>query len=336
MEVLANGLCGSDYWLYSGKLDPHHAPFPLIPGHEMVGRITAIDDEAALTWNVGEGDRVAVEPMWYCGQCADCLAGRPKFCRVSKAHSTAPISLEPSLWGGMGEYMVLTNQTRVHKVPDHVSDDDATMLNPFANVFEWARAAEIIVGETVLVMGLGQRGLACTAVAAESGASRVIVTGRTPTKLALARDFGATDVIDVSQEDVVQAVRSIVGPNGVDKVVDVVPGDTAPIGLAMQLLRNEGILVVAGDKASDAVINADLIHRKGLTIRGGFATTPWSSANAMRVIASGKYPLEKLPSRILALEEVEEAVKMLGGEVPRGDIIHFVVHPYLDGQGSGS
>src|SRR4051794_21476641 len=83
IQVTANGLCGSDYDLYVGHLDARYTPFPLIPGHEIIGRVTKIDPLAATAWGVDEGDRVAVEPIIYCGQCTECLAGRGRHCTRS-------------------------------------------------------------------------------------------------------------------------------------------------------------------------------------------------------------------------------------------------------------
>src|SRR5947209_1090812 len=169
LEVTANGLCGSDYDLYVGHLDTRYTPFPLIPGHEIIGRITAIDALAADAWAVGVGDRVAVEPIICCGACSECLAGRGRHCTRASGYSSTSIDLAPSLWGGMAEYMVLKPGTRLYQVPAHVTDADAGLFNPFANAFEWtARVGQVRPGDIVLVMGCGQRGLACTAVARES------------------------------------------------------------------------------------------------------------------------------------------------------------------------
>ena len=69
IRVVANGLCGSDYNLYNGKLAPMSQGYPVIPGHEMVGELVLIDPLAAIRWDVGIGDRVAVKPIAPCGGC---------------------------------------------------------------------------------------------------------------------------------------------------------------------------------------------------------------------------------------------------------------------------
>ncbi len=333
MQVLVNGICGSDYDLYVGHLDPRYTPFPMIPGHEMVGQITEIDPLAELAWGVTAGDRVAVEPIISCGECDECLAGRQRFCARASGYSSTSIHVAPSLWGGMSEYMVLRPGTRLHKVPPDLSDEDAGLFNPFGNAFEWtARVGRVQIGDRVLITGCGQRGLACAVVAQESGASQVIITGRSRDehKLRLAADFGATDTINVELVDTVEAVLNATGGKGVDKVIDTAPGSTDTIVHAVHVLRNEGTLVLAGEKGRDIEgFRTDWIHRKALSILGAFATTSWSTAQAIRILSETDYPFYKLHSHTVGLRDVERGIKMLGGEIEDGDVLHISVRPSL-------
>jgi threonine dehydrogenase-like Zn-dependent dehydrogenase len=331
MRVLVNGLCGSDYDLYVGHIDQRYRPYPMIPGHEMVGEIVLIDPAAELTWGVSSGDRVAVEPIMYCGQCEECVAGRARFCTNASSYSATSVTVEPGLWGGMSEFMVLRAGTRLHKIPTELSDEDAGLFNPFANAFEWtARTGQVQIGDRVLITGCGQRGLACATVARESGAAQVIVTGlsRDAYKLTLAAEFGATDALNVEQVDTVEAVMTATEGHGVDKVIDTAPGATDTIVHGVQVLRNEGTLVLAGEKGRDITgFRTDWIHRKALTIRGAFATTPWSTAQAIRILTDGSYPFAKLHSHTLGLKDVERGIRMLGGEIDGGDVLHISVRP---------
>ena len=267
----------------------------MIPGHEMVGEIAQIHPAAERAWGLTTGDRVAVEPIISCGECEECIAGRGRFCTRASGYSSTSIDVAPSLWGGMSEYMVLRPGTRLHKIPESLSDEDAGLFNPFGNAFEWtARVGEVQIGDRVLITGCGQRGLACAVVARESGAAQVIVTGlsRDAHKLALAAEFGATDAINVETAGTVDAVMAATGGRGVDKVIDTAPGATETINHAVEVLRNEGTLVVAGEKGKDITgFRTDWIHRKALTVRGAFATTPWSTAQAIRILTRDRVSL---------------------------------------------
>jgi threonine dehydrogenase-like Zn-dependent dehydrogenase len=332
IRILANGLCGSDYDLYDGKFaGTGISRLPLIPGHEPVGRIEDIDRMAAHSWQVTQGDRIAVEPLIRCGMCPNCRMGRGNHCTDVFIYSSTSIDVEPGLWGGLAEYMVLKPGTGVYRVPDNLSDEDAVLFNPLGNAFQWACCVGgVSIGDRVLVLGAGQRGIACALVANECGASEVIVTGlgRDSAKLALAHEFGATTTIDVEANDTIDAVRSIVRGGEVDVVIDTTPSATDPILHAIELLRPEGTLVVAGMKGREIRgLNTDRIFLKALRIVGAYATVPWATEQALRVLGEGRYPFHKLHSMTVPLEAAEQAIQMLGGEVEGQSPLHITVVP---------
>ncbi|GAA1871998.1 zinc-binding dehydrogenase [Pseudonocardia ailaonensis] len=331
VRITANGLCGVDYELFH-QLIPAKIEFPIIAGHEMVGEIVKLDPEAARAWGVAEGDRVAIEPNVYCGACRNCISGRGRFCRNLFRYSLEPVDSGHGLWGGMAEYMVLVKGTRVTKVPRHVSDRDAGLFNVFGNAFDMAgRVGQVGLGDRVLILGPGQRGLGCAAVAAEAGAAQIIVTGldRDAHKLALAPEFGATDVIRVEQDETVERVMELTDGQGVDLVIDTVPGATDPILDGVAALRSEGTLVLSGVKGREITgLSPDVIFLKALTIKGAFATTPWATANSMRLLAGGRYPFDKLHSHAFGLDDVERAIGILGGDVDDPTpVVHITIEP---------
>jgi 2-desacetyl-2-hydroxyethyl bacteriochlorophyllide A dehydrogenase len=331
MRVVANGLCGSDYNLFNGKVAPMSEGLPVVPGHEMVGRITMIDDDAAARWRVKEGDRVAVKPLAPCGGCPDCRAGRDRWCPNSFLYSGTRVDNGCGLWGGMAEYMVLRPGSAVYRIPDEVSDLDSGLYNALSNGLEWTgKVGEAAIGERVLVLGAGQRGLTSAVVAKEAGAAQVIVTGlnRDRHKLALACEFGATDVLNVEEHDTVAAVRDLTDGEGVDLVVDTTPGATDPILHAIELLRPEGRLVLCGLKGREiAGLFTDKLIVKALQVRGAMTTTDWADVQTGRLLASGRYDWHKLHSHTFGLDEVEHAVRLLGGEFPGEEAIHITIQP---------
>jgi threonine dehydrogenase-like Zn-dependent dehydrogenase len=333
LRVLANGICGSDWDLYSGVLQEivPDLRFPMVPGHEMVGEIAVIDPAAALTWGVEQGDRVVVESGVRCGECRECVAGRIGRCLNRFGYSMTPLEVGSGLWGGMAEYMVLLPRSSVYKVPDGVSVEDASLFNPLGNSFHWTlESGGARAGQRVLVLGPGQRGLAAAVAATEAGAAQVIVTGlrRDAHKLQLAPEFGASEVIDVEEEDTVDAVRTLTRGLGVDLVVDTTPGDTMPILHAIDALAPGGTIVLAGMKGRplDGLVTERLIGKEGRIV-GSNTTTPWSVTNALRVISAGNYPFHKLHSHTVGLEETERAIRILGGEIEGEQPIHITIRP---------
>lgn len=333
MRVLGNGICGSDWDVYSGAMSNpagRPAPFPMVPGHEPVGQIVAIDPAASASWGVAEGDRVVVESRVRCGACTACLRGQGPQCRNAQTYSLIGLDHGSGLFGGMAEFMELLPNTSIFKVPDHLSVEDAALFNPLGNAMQWTiEAGQVRVGDRVLVLGCGQRGLCCAVAAREAGAQQVIVTGlgADAHKLALAPQFGADGVIDVEQSDTVQAIHDLTGGDGVDVVIDTVPQSHAPIHDAFEALRPGGTLVVAGVRGGLAHdFPFDRIRSKTLRLIGVAATTAWSVSNALRVIADQNYPFALLHSHRFGLVDAELAVRTLGGEVG-SQPLHITVLP---------
>jgi threonine dehydrogenase-like Zn-dependent dehydrogenase len=332
LRVTANGLCGSDYDLYSGHLrrtSPDLAPLPLVSGHEAVGVIEQIDDEAAASWAVGVGDRVAVEPGIRCGRCVDCRTVNG--CRRSARYSTIPLSDAPGLWGGNAEYMVLRPGTFVLPVPDALSDEDATLYNPLGNAVHWTvTVAEVKPGDRVLVLGAGQRGFACAAVARDAGAERVFITGlnRDQEKRSLLARFGADALIDAEAGSASEWVLDVTDGAGVDVVIDTVPGATAPTLDALAALRRGGRLVMSGIKNSlmDGLdVNGLVLNEH--QIRGVFGSSAYGMKRALRMLADGRYPFTEMHSHTFGLDQLSDALEILGGGVPGEMPLHITIKP---------
>ena len=221
LRIEACGICGSDYEQFEGQL---RTPMPVVPGHEPLGRIAKIGDRAARRWKVDVGDRVAVETMLSCRHCGPCLSGSYHLCDTRRIYSYIPLSEPPGLWGAYGQYMYLAPNTIVHRMDPTLSPQLAVMFNPLGAGFRWAvEMPNTRPGDSVVILGPGQRGLACVVACREVGAGTIIVTGLAAdaNKLALARAFGADHTIDVENEDAIARVKQITQGRGADVVVDV-------------------------------------------------------------------------------------------------------------------
>jgi threonine dehydrogenase-like Zn-dependent dehydrogenase len=315
LRVEACGICGSDYEQYAGELA---ARYPVIPGHEPIGIIEEIGPLASSRWGVETGDRVAVRSRYSCGQCRGCREGGRCIESRGMYGYTSP-DVPPSLWGGYAEYLYLAPGSIVHRISPQVPARLAALANPIGAGFAWAqRAAGLSVGDSIAVLGPGQRGLASVVAAREAGAGTVIVTGlgRDEAKMALAREFGADLTIDVEAQDPVAAVMEATDGQGVDRVVDTTPYATDAVIQALDMVRNGGTVVLAGLKGSNRVpeFPSDRIIQKSLTVRGVMGVDYDSFVTAIRVIESGKYPLEKMHTHEFPLEEADRAIRTLSGE----------------------
>jgi threonine dehydrogenase-like Zn-dependent dehydrogenase len=326
LRVEACGICGSDYEQFEGAL---RTPTPVIPGHEPLGVIEAIGDVAAERWGVDVGDRVAVENMIACRYCAACLGGRSHLCERRRIYSYVPLAESHGLFGAYAQHMVIEAGSMVHEVDPGLPPALAVLFNPLGAGYRWAiEIPGTKPGDTVLVLGPGQRGLASVIAAREAGAAQVIVTGLAADakKLALARAFGASATIDVEREDAKRRVRELTGGRGADVVVDVTSYATEPVAAALDYVAPGGTVVLAGTKGFEPIPGfvSDKIVLKEVAVRGAIGVTSSAYRNAIRLIESRRLPLERTHTHDFALRDAEEAIRTLAAG---GDAVHCALFP---------
>jgi threonine dehydrogenase-like Zn-dependent dehydrogenase len=330
LQLESCGICGTDVERFHGVLT--NVEHPHIPGHEPLGLIAAIGDRAAARWGVRVGDRVAVEAIRPCHHCDPCLAGDYLSCRNRASYGGTPLGVPPALWGSYAEFMYLHPDTNLHKVSKSLPPEIAVMYNPLGAGVRWAcHLPQTRLGDTVLVLGAGQRGLSCAIAAKAVGAGCIIVTGlaRDAKKLALARELGADFTINVEEEDTVRRVAEITGGALADVVVDVAPYATQVVVDAVAAVRPGGTIVLAGLKGNRPIQNllTDTIVRKAITIKGALAVDAASYRQAIRIIESGRFPLDKLHTHTFPLAEAARAIETLAGNVPGEAAVHVTIAP---------
>jgi threonine dehydrogenase-like Zn-dependent dehydrogenase len=332
LEVEACGLCGTDYEQYQGHLQGVMASRPIIPGHEIVGRIRAVGAEAARRWGVEAGDRVAVEPIIPCGSCRDCLTGFYTRCATDQGYGLyQTVDVEPRLWGGYATHVYLHPRAVVHRLPDDIPADLMTVLNPLSNAIRWAtEVPQSGPGTTLVIQGPGQRGLCALVAALDSGASAVYVigTGRDRQRLELAVELGATGVIDSDREDPVEAVAALTSGRMADVVLDVSAASPTAVATCARMARRGGEVVLAGlngHKAAEGFITDHVVFNE-IRLLGVLSAGYTSVAKAIDLIGSGRHRLDLLCTHTFDLEEAEEAILTLGRErSPEREPVHITL-----------
>jgi threonine dehydrogenase-like Zn-dependent dehydrogenase len=332
-RVEACGICGSDVEQYKGSMGGRG--LPMVPGHEPLGIIEEISDATAKRWDVQVGDRVAVEILIPCRSCERCLAGNYMNCRNRPGSHGGynPPERGLGLWGGYSEYMHLHPNSIVHPIRNDIPAEIAVMYNPLGAGVRWAlQYGGVHLGSTVLVLGAGQRGLSAVLASRYVGAGTIIATGltRDAKKLQLAKEFGADFTINVEETDTVERVKEITGGDGVDVVLDVTPMAHQPVRDAIDAVRWGGTIVLAGLKGGKPMeLSTDMLINKALTVKGAFSVDAAGYTDAIKLIESGKFPLDKMQTHKFGLDDVEHAIRLLAGEVPGEDGIHVAIMPGL-------
>jgi threonine dehydrogenase-like Zn-dependent dehydrogenase len=340
MRVEACGICGSDVELYKGSVAAAGIlRYPLIPGHEPIGRIVEIGSEAAKHWQLKIGDRIALEPNLSCGRCELCLSGSYHDCQslmppgAPPAYGFTPTDVGHGFWGGYSEFMHLHERTIFHRVPDSLPLSIASLYQPLGAGVRWAvQVPELSLGDSILILGSGQRGLGAVVAARAAGAGQIIVTGtsRGHVKLELAKTLGANHIIKADKENVVEQVKALTDGKGVDIVLDTVPIDTRPIVDAVECCRLGGIIVLAGikDKNQPIAVNTNRLIYKEITMKGVYAQNYGAYIEAFRLLSQLGPALAALHTHEFRLTDVEQALLVMAKEKASPiDPICVTLHP---------
>jgi threonine dehydrogenase-like Zn-dependent dehydrogenase len=328
LRIEACGICGTDYEWFRGDLQ---IAYPVVLGHEPLGVIAAIGAEASRHWGVKVGDRVAVRSQYRCGRCEVCRAGGGQPCPNGGGFGSTSLARPPGLWGGYAEYLYLPPGAVVYRMDPTIPPEVAVMFNPLGAGFAWAVDAPALQsGQTIAILGPGQRGLCAVIAAREAGASRVISTGlkRDAHKLALARELGAEVTIDVEAEDPVERVRQLTDGQGVDVVLDTTPYAVQAVAQAVAMVKEGGMVVVAGLKGRRPLseLSSDDLVWQQVTLKG-VRGVPFSAfQRAVETIQAQRYPLHKLHTHSLPIEAAEQALQTLAGETGAA-AIHVAIVP---------
>jgi threonine dehydrogenase-like Zn-dependent dehydrogenase len=228
--------------------------------------------------------------------------------------------------------MHLHERTLLHRLSDTVSIALASLYQPLAAGISWAvQIPQTKLGDCVLILGHGQRGLGAVVAARRAGAGTIIVTGtsRSRKKLEIARSLGAHHTIEADAENVVERVNAITRGRGVDVIVDVVPVSTKPILDAVEVARVGATIILAAIKGKTALsLNVDRILYKELVLKGVYSQGNVAYREAFRIIEENPPELQALHTHEFKLEEAEQALLTLGKEAKNArDPICITLHP---------
>jgi len=328
IRTAAAGVCHSDLHAIEGK---YPCALPSVLGHEAAGVVEAVGSAVEY---VQAGDHVITCISMWCGNCRNCILGQPSLC--SQEGLTRQETDKPRLtWDGapVNQFSnlscyaegMLVHEKAVVKVTKDIPLEKAALIGcgVVTGIGAAQNTAQVRPGQVVAVVGCGGIGLNAVQGARLAGAERIIAIDRLASKLELARKFGATDVVDASKVDPVEAVRDLTG-GGVDHAIEAIGlkmtveqcfsmiamGGTAtvigmlPIGTKIELM---GLELLAAKKIQGCVMGST---RFRIDI-----------PSYIQLYLQGRLNLDDLVSRVIKLEEINEAFDALKtGEVARSVI----------------
>ncbi len=302
VRVRACGICGTDLKIVSGAYEGTWPPqLPFIIGHEWSGEVAALGPDTGRS-GLAAGDRVVAENHTGCGSCPMCRAGRYNLCERVREPGfklyghTAP--------GALAEYAVRP-VVALHKVPAHVSDVAAALVNQGALTVHAARRTRLQPGASAAVYGPGLLGLLMLQVARAAGATTVVMVGR-GARLAAARELGATHIVDYEQQDPVAGVRAATGGRGADCVFDC-SGNPAAVGQLLRSARRGGTVALLGlAGGATAELPVDLVTLDELDVLG-IRSSPNAYPAMIALLAAGAIRTGPLTTHLYPLADAEQA-----------------------------
>src|SRR5579883_2593970 len=333
VRIRAAGLCHTDLEVIEGQL---LYPMPIVLGHEAAG---TVEEAGAGVERLRRGDPVVLSWNPHCGHCFYCERDQPILCETYLQHGPRAVQFDGStrlsLAGepvhhlmyvaSFAEYCIVPAQSAV-RVPAAIPFDRACLIGcgVMTGVGAATRIAKLAYGASALVVGCGAVGLSAVQGARLAGAERIIAVDLDRRKLELARRLGATDAIDATTDDAVNAIRDLTRGRGADYVFEAA-GNERGFRLSVEAARPGGQIVWLGK----VNVNQDVAFRWGALmgekriIRSSYggARPQRDFPLLARAYLDGALKLDELISRRIRLDEINDGFAAL----KRGDVVRAVV-----------
>jgi threonine dehydrogenase-like Zn-dependent dehydrogenase len=304
--------------LWKGQLP---IALPVILGHETVGRLEQLGDGLERDWTgqpLKRGDRVTWNSAASCGLCYYCAEKRqPTRCPKRRAYGIGyRCDQPPHLLGGYGEFHYLHPRTTIFKLPDDLPTESVIGAGcALITAIHGIERTGVAWRDNVVVQGAGPVGISALAVAKSAGAAQVVVVGGPKHRLAMAKQFGADNTIDIDElRDAtarIEAVREITGGHGADVVLECV-GHPSAVTEGMEMCRDGGKYLVLGHycDAGAVTFNPHIVTRKQLQVFGSWSSEPRHLKVALEFLRAHQreFPFASLVSHRFPLAEANEAL----------------------------
>jgi len=322
VKVKICAVCGTDLRIFRGQ---KRVDVP-ITGHEISGVIEEVGEGVK---GYSKGDKVVIETVVGCGECDACKRGEENRCR----RKFKAIGYQYN--GGFAQYLLVpreaVKQGCVIKIPDHLSFEEAAIIEPFSCVINgWTPFKKRPKGFTACVIGAGIIGMLHTEYAKQKGA-KVILVNRSAPRLIIAQKIGlqADFFVNAEEHDPVERVNELTEGTGADVVICAASSkDVQKEALEMAAVDAD-VSFFAGISKDDPYVELDtnLIHYKELHVHGANASNRRQYLEAISLIASGKLNVKKFITHKFPLEKIEEAIRTL--EDRSTGAVKVIIDPWM-------
>ena len=312
IKVKAAAICGSDLHLFKGKHP--FAKLPVAVGHEIAGQVIKTGIEVT---KVNEGDRVTVEPVIVDGNC--------DYCRAGKYHLCENISFQYRQGqGGFASYFV-ANENWVHILPENLTYEQGALLEPLSVAVHAVNKAQLGIGDNIAIFGDGAIGLLILMAAKFIGGGELHVVGIQQHRLKLAKELGATSVINNLKQNAPDLIAECTSQKGVEAAFEAVGIETTLVQ-SLKVLKKGGRAVLVGIfEQPEITIPANLFIQKEIILAGSQGYN-WDFQRALKMVESGMLPLGKLVTHRVPLQKLQEGFELLMDEENRAVKVVVIVY----------
>jgi len=270
IRIQKTAICGTDVHIYNwDEWSQRTVPVPMITGHEFCGEVVEMGSQVV---GFEHGQRVSGEGHITCGHCRNCRAGKRHLCR-----NTQGVGVNRP--GCFAEYLVIP-AGNAFPLPDSISDDVASFLDPLGNATHTALSFDM-VGEDVLITGAGPIGCMAAAIARHVGARHVVLTDVNDYRLELGRRMGASRVLNVTREKIEDAMEQLGMTEGFDVGLEM-SGNAAAFKNMLATMNNGGRVAILGIPPGEVAIDWSQVIFKGLHLKGIYGREMFETWYKMR------------------------------------------------------
>lgn len=299
IKITKTAICGTDLHIYNwDEWSQRTIPVPMVTGHEFVGTVHTLGADVT---HLKVGDRVSGEGHITCGHCRNCRAGLRHLCRNT-------IGVGVNRQGCFAEFLSLP-AGNTFKIPDDISDDVASMFDPYGNAAHTALSFNL-VGEDVLITGAGPIGIMAVAIAKHVGARHVVITDVNEYRLNLAKKMGATRVVNVKQENLTDVMAELGMTEGFDVGLEM-SGNASALHAMLDSMNNGGRIALLGIFPSEVAIDWSKVIFKGLFLKGIYGREMFETWYKMAAMLQSGLDVSPVITHHFKVQDFEEGFKVM-------------------------
>ena len=299
IKVRRTAICGTDIHIYQwDNWAASTVPVPMAIGHEFSGEIVDIGSEVQ---GFSIGDRVSAEGHVTCGFCRNCRAGRRHLCMNT-------VGVGVSRAGAFADYVAVP-AFNVFRLPDAISDDMASILDPLGNATHTALSFDL-VGEDVLITGAGPIGIMAAAIARFAGARHVVITDVNDYRLELARKMGVTAALNVASQSIDDTMQALGMEEGFDVGMEM-SGNPAAFRDLLRTMHHGGRVALLGIPPADMAIDWNQVIFKGLIIKGVYGREMFETWYKMSSMLQSGLNIQPIITHHFGVDDYREAFDLM-------------------------